>query len=106
MSFEDTCKDYTDEEIEYATNMFMSDIISLRKIAAVTPVKCEPVYLTEAAEMCTVAVTGNNVSNLLALQEEKDKMEQEDWLSKHMGHLIAVLALMGLPIIGYMVINH
>jgi hypothetical protein len=96
---------YSPEEVEYATQQFMTDIIAFRKEASITPIRCEPVCLTEAARNCSVAVTGNNVSSLLALQEEKDKQDQEDWLSKNIGKVIVLMAFAVLPIIAYMIIN-
>lgn len=97
--------EYSEEDREYIARQFMNDIVALRKSAAVTPIRCEPVNLTEAADQCSIAVTGNNVSSLLALQEEKDKLEQQDWLDKHMGHIIVIMAFCVLPIVAYLVIN-
>lgn len=97
---------YTEKDIEIITQSFMRDLIKFRKEASITPISCTPTSLVRAAELSQVATTGNDVSHLLTMQEEKDKQDQDDWLTKHMGHLIALLALMGLPIIGYMVISH
>lgn len=98
-------QEYTSDDIEYITRLFMNDLIEFRKTAAVKPIRAEPVNIMEAADMCSVATTGNNVSALLALQEEKDKALQQDWLERHIGQIVAILAVGALPLIAYILIN-
>lgn len=106
-SLYDTLRPHVSEEgVEYATRRLVENIINFRKEIAITPLKTEPLYLTEAAELCVMAETGNMVSNLLSLQEQADKSAMVDWLDKHFGQLIAVSIVLLIPLIYYMVIKN
>lgn len=94
-----------DDEIEFAAKMLMGEIISFRKEIECVPIKCEPLYLTEAAELCTVGATGNMVQNVLTLQELGDKKEQVDWMDKHWMKVVVGLIILMVPLVYYMVMN-
>ena len=94
-----------EEQIEYAAKKLMDEIVSFRKEISCSPIKCEPLYLTEAAELCTVGVTGHMVSNLLTLQELGDKKEQLDFFDKHWMKVLLICGILMIPLIYYMVIN-
>lgn len=94
-----------DSQVDFAAKRLMEEIIIFRKEVECTPIKCEPLYLTEAAELCTVGVTGNMVNNLLTLQELGDKKDQVDWMDKHWLKVIIGLIILMVPLIYYMIIN-
>lgn len=94
-----------DSQVDFAAKRLMEVIIAFRKEVECTPIKCEPLYLTEAAELCTVGVTGNMVNNLLTLQELGDKKDQVDWMDKHWLKVILGLVVLMVPLVYYMIIN-
>ena len=98
-------REVNEDEIEFAAKRLMEEIIAFRKEIDCTPIKCEPLYLTEAAELCTVGATGNMVQSVLTLQEIGDKKEQVDWMDKHWMKVVVGLIILMVPLVYYMVMN-
>ena len=98
-------REVNNDEIEFAAKRLMEEIIAFRKEIDCTPIKCEPLYLTEAAELCTVGATGNMVQSVLTLQEIGDKKEQVDWMDKHWMKVVVGLIILMVPLVYYMVMN-
>lgn len=91
----------TDDEI---ARVFTQKILDLRQELKVTPRKCQPVSLNEAAQLCNVGVVGSTVTDLITLQEQGDKRDLQDFLDKHMPHLIAAGMIIAFMVVGYMII--
>ncbi len=98
------CK-YSDAELEDITRQFMDDIIELRNRANVIQVSTEATYLADAEALCSVGITGNDVSAFLSMQEEKDKISQENWFDANWWKVAVVFTPVVLLILGYVVIR-
>lgn len=96
---------YTEQELDSIVNQFMDDLIELRKEANSTQLSTEAVYLADAENLCTIGITGNDVSAFLSMQEEKDKQEQENWIDKNYWKLLAIFAPIAILILGYVIIK-
>lgn len=84
--------------------IFTQKILDLRQELKVTPRKCQPVSLNEAAQLCNVGTIGATVTDLITLQEQGDKRDMQDFLDKHMPHLIAAGMIIAFMVVGYMII--
>lgn len=93
------------EDKENAAERLVNEIIKYRKEMKLKIVSCKPVSFLEAAELCTPGMTGHMVSSLLTLQEQGDKKDQLDFWDKHGGKIIAIIALMLVPLIYYQIIK-
>lgn len=96
----------TEEEIDFASKVLMDKILEFRREVDITPIKCEPLSLNEAAELCNVGVTGNMVSGLLALQEQADLKGAQDFLEKHFAKIVVLLIVLMVPLVYYLIVNN
>lgn len=96
----------SEEDIDAAAKRLMDEVLLFRKKIGLKTVDAGPLYLTEAAELCTVGPTGNVISSILSLQEQGDRKDQIDWLDKHKSVVIVLAAILMIPLIYYMIITH
>ena len=96
---------YSDTELKNITAQFMDDIIELRNKANVVQTSTEATYLSDAEALCSVGITGNDVSAFLSMQEEKDKVSQENWFDANWWKIVAVFSPIVLLILGFVVIK-
>lgn len=96
---------YSDTELEDITRQFMDDIIELRNRANVIQVSTEATYLADAEALCSVGIAGNDVSAFLSMQEEKDRVSQENWFDANWWKVVVVFMPIVLLILGYVVIR-
>lgn len=101
----DDFENINDEQLETIAKHLMNTILDFRRELAITPVRCEPVYLNEAADLCTVGITGNSVASLLSLQEQGDRAERLDFFDKHKDLIIIVAGIVAIPLLYYMVMK-
>jgi hypothetical protein len=100
-----TAKVVKDEQIDLAAKNLMSVILALRAEISCSPIQVEPLYLTEAAEKCTIGTVGNTVGELLMLQEQGDSKDLIDWMDKHFTKVIVCVVILIIPLLYYMIIN-
>ena len=99
------CK-YSEAELRDITKQFMDDLIELRNRANVIQVSTEATYLADAEALCSVGITGNDVSAFLSMQEEKDKVSQENWFDANWWKIVVVFTPIVLLILGFLVIKN
>lgn len=85
--------EYSKEEIKNAATLLAKNIRAAREKAKVTPAHADIVYLSDAANLCNVGITGNQVHNMLILQKIADAYDKMvDILDKY-GWLFLVLGI-------------
>ena len=80
-------------DLEAIAENFARNILKFREYVNVTPVKCESLNLSKAAELCIVGPTGNMVSTMISLAVQVAKSDAADFMDKHMGHVIVFSAV-------------
>lgn len=98
-------EDLSEEQVEYMAKQLMSEVLEFRKEIKVTPIKCEPVYLSEASELCSVGMTGTSVASLLSLQEQGDRADKLDWFDKHFTKILVLAGVLIIPLLYYLVMH-
>lgn len=92
----------TDEEV---VDIWVQKLLVKRKELKMTPRQCGFVSLAEASQLCSIGTVGNTVTDLLTLQEQGDKRDLQDFLDKHMPHIIAFGFVVGIIALGIFVIS-
>jgi hypothetical protein len=92
----------TDDEV---ADIFIKKLLQKRTMLSMTPRKCLPVSLNEAAQLCSVGTVGATVTDLLTLQEQGDRRDLQDWLDKHMSQIIGFSMVVGVIILGLFIIS-
>jgi len=94
------------ETLHEVHEQLMEDIIAFRNEIKCTPIKTEAVSLTEASSLCTIGATGNDVSTLLALQEQGDRANSDDQkIEKYFMYAIIIMVIGIIPLIYHMVMK-
>lgn len=89
--------DYTEDEIASIANKLMGSIRAIKKEAKVTPAKPDVVYLADAADICNVGVTGNQVKQMLIRQRTFDALNKvDDLLAKYMPYVTLCCIFIGI----------
>lgn len=92
----------SDEEVG---DIFIQKLLEKREQLKLTPRKCQAVSLNEAAQLCTQGTVGATVTDLLTLQEQGDKRDLQDFLDKHMPHILAFGMVVGLIVLGIYILT-
>lgn len=96
----------TSEILDDAAEQLQHDIMDFRKEMEITPIRTEAVSLSEAASLCTIGTTGNDVSTLLALQEQGDRANSDDQkIEKYFMYAIIIMVIGIIPLIYHMVMK-
>ena len=94
------------EMLDEASERLQQDVIDFRKEIAVTPIRAEAVSLSAAASLCAIGTTGNDVSTLLALQEQGDRANSDDQkIEKYFMYAIIIMVIGIIPLIYHMVMK-
>lgn len=92
----------TDEEVG---DIFIQKLLEKRNKMKLTPRRCQAVSLNEAAALCTPGTVGSTVTDLLTLQEQGDKRDLQDFLDKHMPHIMAFCMVAGVIVLGVYILS-
>lgn len=94
------------ELLSECTERLMQDVIDLRKEIGLIPIHTDPVSFNQAASLCTIGTTGNDVSTLLSLQEQADRADSMDQkIEKYFMYGIILMIIGIIPLIYYMVMK-
>ncbi len=92
-------------DIERVSQRLAEKILAYREEIKLIPIQSEVLCLSEAADLCSMGLTGSMVSNLLTLQEQGDKRDLVDFLDKHMSKIIAFCMVVGVVVLGIYIIS-
>jgi hypothetical protein len=97
--------DFTEEElITSITRQTRDDILALRRKMEITPVKTDFINLTEAAQLCSFGLTGNDLHFCLMKQVERDKAAAPSWLEDHKETLMVFAIIFAFIVIGAVIV--
>lgn len=83
------------------------NIIQIKRDMKVTRVKPNTVYLPDAAEICNIGTTGNQVHQILTRQKNLDAMNKtDDLLAKYMPYLLVMAACAAIVLITVLVLDY
>ena len=89
----------SNEDRDRAADKLVNIVIDYRKKMKLKTIACKPTSFLDAVELCTPALTGNMVKNLMTLQEQGDSKDVIDYLDKHIGKIILIVILCMIPLI-------
>ena len=92
-------------DIERVSQRLAEKILAYREEIKLIPIQSEALCLSEAADLCSMGLTGSMVSNLLTLQEQGDKRDLVDFLDKHMSKIIAFCMVVGVVVLGIYILS-
>ncbi|MCK9575352.1 MAG: hypothetical protein M0R51_05295 [Clostridia bacterium] len=92
-------------DIERVSQRLAEKILAYREEIKLIPIQSEALCLSEAADLCSMGLTGSMVSNLLTLQEQGDKRDLVDFLDKHMSKIIAFCMIVGVIVLGIYILS-
>ena len=92
-------------DIERVSQRLAEKILAYREEIKLISIQSEALCLSEAADLCSMGLTGSMVSNLLTLQEQGDKRDLVDFLDKHMSKIIAFCMVVGVVVLGIYILS-
>lgn len=70
-------EEITDEQIDIAAKNLLNIFNEIRKESNIIPVKSAPIYISEGAKLSSIGLNASSVSEILSLQREKDRSEND-----------------------------
>ena len=95
-----------DAQLDIAAKNLLNIFNDIRKECNAKPVKSGPIYLADGAKLSSIGLNSSDVNQIISLQIEKDRSENENDLLERLMPWISILGLsIAAMVIAYMVIT-